>query len=309
MRRKTTVFLITTSITTALMTAMGDLAAKSFICESSECVKIHSSSFGSLFYLPIGFYAAAFLSAALWLYWRGKTNYAGILLCGLLGVETYFTFIQVVFIRSICTTCLIFFSLLFACVILSRMAMNRNAAIAGFMMFFAAHFYFFFPNVSLKPTLLQDPAQATRQIEIFASPTCPHCEKAIAALRGVCEIANARLIVRPVSISKADTKKSIEWVSGKLFSCNSPISYRLAERIVWDNETAAKQLDNGRLAVPLILIRRNREKELFKGWNNRVQQAVFAALGISRPKIMATGNLLTRNKEIMCTVGASSCEK
>jgi len=307
MKRKTTLIFIIASITVAILTGLGDLAGKSFICESSACVKIHSSSFGTAFFLPIGFYAAGFLGIALWLYWKGKTDYAGIFLCGLLGVDAYFTFIQVIFIRSFCFTCLIFFCLLIACVISLQAAKNWNALITGSMLFLLAHFCFFFPDINLRPTLIQDAEQINTQVEIFASPTCSHCEQAIAVLRGVCEKANTQLIVRPVSISKADAKKSVEWVSGKLFSCKSPTSNRLAEKIVWDNEAEAKQLNNGLLSVPLILIKSGGDEELFKGWNDQIQQAVYRHLGMKPPEILVK-NILTVNKKIMCTK-TSSCDQ
>jgi len=303
MRRNLTQILMFLTIAVAVLTGAGDLAGRSFICESSACVKIHSSSLATAFAIPVGFYAAGFLILALWLYRKGKTDFAGAILCGLLGIESYFTFIQAFFIRSFCLSCLLFFVSLAACAFSSRATVSRNAAIHGFMLFFVAHFCFFFPSVNLKPTLITDPGQINTEVEIFASPSCSHCEEALSVLRTVCDKANTSLIVRPVSISKADSKKSAEWVAGKLFSRGSPTSLRLAEKIVWDNEAEARRLNNDNLAVPLILVKTNGEKELFTGWNAQVRQAVFGLIRTGLPET-ASANLLIR-KTGFCPV--TSC--
>jgi len=185
---------------------------------------------------------------------------------------------------------------------------NKNAILTGFMMFFIAHFAFFYPSVTLKPTLTLDEAQK-KAVEIFASPSCSHCEDAIEDLRKVCSTTGTPLIVRPVSISRKDKEKSVKWVSGKLFQCASPTSYRLAEKIVWENESEAKKLNKGKLAVPLILVRVNGSEEMFRGWSLEVKDAINTILGI---KTAQASNLFLHQgtftaQKAMCSE-ASKCD-
>jgi uncharacterized membrane protein len=311
MRRNITIIAITVASVIAILTGIGDMLGKSdIICSTFACMKVHSSSFATAFVMPIGFYAAAFLLLALWLYLKGRGGLSATILCGLLGIESYFTFVQVFFIGSLCTICLIFFGLLFTCAILAQVDRNKDAMLTGFMLFFIAHFAFFYPSVTLKPTLTLDNIPEQKSVEIFASPSCSHCEHAIEDLRKVCMDTGTQLIVRPVSISTRDMEKSVKWVSGKLFQCGSPTSYRLAEKIVWENESEARKLNAGKLAVPLILVRMNGSQEMFRGWKKDVKYAVNdLLLGIGTAQagdVMYQDNL--RNQEEMCT-GTSDCHE
>jgi len=282
MRRKLTIISISGAVILAMATGMGDMLGKSdIICSTSACMKVHSSSFSTIFSIPVGFYAAAFLLMALWLYLKGKEGLSLTALCGLLGIEAYFTFVEIFFIGSLCTICLVFFGLLLMCAVMASVNRYRKAMLTGFMLFFIAHFAFFYPTVTLKPTLTREMPQ-NNSVEIFASPSCSHCEDAIADLRKLCSSTGTPLIVRPVSISTKDMKKSVRWVSGKLFQCGSPTSYRLAEKIVWENESEAKNLNNGKLAVPLILVRASGLKETFRGWSLEVKDAINGILGTTK---------------------------
>jgi len=278
MRRNITIIAITAAGIMAIATGIGELLGKSdIICSTSACMKVHSSSFATAFVIPIGFYAAALLFLSLWLYLKGRERLSSVVLCGLLGIEAYFTFVEIVFIRSLCSICLIFFGLLFTCAILARVEKNKNAMLTGFMLFFIAHFVFFYPSVTLKPTLTRDISE-NKSVEIFTSPSCSHCEDAIKELRKVCTATGTPLIVRPVAISREAMDKSVKWVSGKLFQRGSPTSYRLAEKIVWENEGEAKRLNKGKLAVPLILVRINGSRETFRGWSKEVKDSVEGIL-------------------------------
>ncbi|RLB13760.1 MAG: hypothetical protein DRG82_15110, partial [Deltaproteobacteria bacterium] len=274
MRRNFIIITMTTACILAMATGIGDLLGRSdIICSTSACVKIHSSSFGAIFSIPVGFYASAFLFLCLGLYLKGRETLSGTILCGILGIEAYFTFLEIFFMGSLCTICLIFFGLLIMCAILARVKKNKNAMLTGFTLFFVAHFIFFYPSVTLKPTLTTE-VMGNRSVEIFASPSCSHCEQAIEDLRKVCLATGTSLIIRPVSISRKDRDKSVRWISGKLFQCGSSISYRLAEKIVWENEDEAKKLNNGKLAVPLILVRVDGSREIFRGWTGQVFTSV-----------------------------------
>jgi uncharacterized membrane protein len=275
-RRIITVFFISVTAVLALITAIADIFEKSdMVCATTSCVKVHSSSFATVFSLPVGIYAAFFLALALCLYLAGKNRLTALILWALLGAESYYTFIQFVFIESLCITCLTFFSLLIACIIASGRVQRQSSIIMGVTMFLAAHFVFFFPSVTLKPTLIQNLSDRSADIEIFASPSCSHCEEAIKHLSEVCTETGTQLVVRPVCISAKDREKSVQWVSGELFKCDSPTSYRLAEKIVWENEAEAREIANGELQVPLILVRTGGFKEVFTGWDRKVQDKIF----------------------------------
>ena len=268
----------------ALWTGLADvLRREDLLCSSSACLKIHSSTFATGFVIPIGFYAATFLFIALALYVRGRERPALLILNALAGFEAYLTLIQMVFIHSFCTSCIIFFGLLFlSCQFADRahcakaIAGNErrtNPILVAFFMFFVAHFAFFFPNVRLRPTLLQE-SEAPTKLEVFASPSCPHCEEALAELRSITSRQNVQLIVRPVSISRNDVDKTVEWVCNKLFHCPSPIARNLAEKIVWENEEEAKRLNNGTLAVPIVVVSSGGHKRVVRGWGPEASQLV-----------------------------------
>ena len=280
-RKVITVFLMSITAALALVISWADLFEESdMICATSACEKIHSSSFATVFDLPVGIYAALLMTLALFLYMKEKTRLSTLLLWAILGAEAYYTFIQFVFIESLCASCMIFFSLLVGCLIASGLFQNRSllvkGTVMGISMFLAAHFVFFFPSVTLKPTLIQSLPDRAADIEIFASPSCTHCEEAIEKLQGLCAAGGKQLIVRPVSISAKDREKSIQWVAGELFKCGTATSFRLAEKIVWENEADAKKISGETLQVPLILVRSNDLQRVFKGWNRQIQENIFS---------------------------------
>jgi len=279
MRKKLTFLLVMSTAALSLAVGIGDLVGKTGImCSTSACMKVHSSSFGTAFAIPVGFYATFFLLLSLWFYARNNEEVFSLILCSLLGLEAYFTFLQLFYIRSLCTTCLVFFALLTLCAVSAGVQRYRNAVLSGFMLFFVAHFAFFYPSVTLKPTLTLDDVSQEKAIEIFASPSCSHCEHAIAELRKLCAKTGTPLIVRPVSISTRDRDMTVRWVTGRLFQCQSRTSYHLAEKIVWENEKEARKLNGGKLEVPLILVKVDNSKELFKGWGGGVESTIISLL-------------------------------
>ncbi|PIP38549.1 MAG: hypothetical protein COX19_12095 [Desulfobacterales bacterium CG23_combo_of_CG06-09_8_20_14_all_51_8] len=305
MRKTITIFLISITGILAFATGIADMFEKNdVICATAACMKVHSSSFSTVFETPVGFYAAGVLLLDLWLFLKGKSTLSAILLWGLLGAEAYFTFIQIFFINSLCASCLIFFSLLIACVISSKTLRIKSALVMGFTVFLGSHFVFFFPSVKLKPTLIQNLSKQKTNIEIFASPSCSHCDEAIAELSRVCTDTRAKLIVRPVYISRKDMKKSVKWVSGELFQCGSSTSNRLAEKIVWDNEAEARKLNNGDLQVPLILVRMDGFQEIFQGWDKQVKDNIFKILAKADMEIKAAGASELTHKNKLTNHGA-----
>ncbi|MFZ2632922.1 MAG: hypothetical protein WA081_18955 [Desulfosalsimonadaceae bacterium] len=299
MKKIISIGLISITALLAAVTGFADLFEKNeVICATAACTQVHASSFSTVFGVPVGFYAAGLLMLALWLYLKKKQFLFAILLWALVGAEGYFTFLQIVFIRAFCTSCLIFFSLLIACVIVSGAFRIKTALMIGFASFFGAHFVLFFPLIQLKSTLMQNPAKPETSIEIFASPSCSHCEEAISELSGVCKDTGAALILRPVCISQADREKSVQWVSSALFQCGSATSDRLAEKIVWDNEHEARRLTSGELLVPLILIKKDGNLESFNGWDSQIKDRIvnLVAKADAGTRTATAGELTRFNK-------------
>ena len=273
----------------ALWTGVADLLGREdLLCSASACLKVHSSSFATSFVIPLGFYAAAFLCLALILHLKGKEEASLLVLYALTGFEAYLTFIQVVFIHSLCTSCIVFFTMLVAsCAVAARghVQGGRNPALVGFFMFFVAHFAFFFPSVELRPNLTQI-SEGSKKIEIFASPSCPHCEEALAELRSLASQANVDLVVRPVSISRDDVASTVRWVCQKLFRCPSATAQKLAEKIVWENQEEARKLSSGTLAVPIVVVSSGDHREIIRGWGPEalelVREQLAAQAGLSR---------------------------
>ncbi|MBW1731932.1 MAG: hypothetical protein JRJ75_13760 [Deltaproteobacteria bacterium] len=278
MRRKLCVSMIIAATVVALLIGIADIVGETdLLCSASTCLKVHSSSFATSFVIPLGFYAAAFLCLVLVLYLKGKKEAALLILFALMGFEAYLTFIQVVFIHSLCTSCIVFFTMLLAsCTVATRghvQGGSKNPVLVGFFMFFVAHFAFFFPNVELRPNLTQL-SHGSKKIEIFASPSCSHCEEALADLRSLASHGDVELVVRPVSISRNDVTRTVRWVCQKLFRCPSVTAQKLAEKIVWENQEEARKLNNGTLAVPIVVVSSGGHRRVIRGWGPEASQLV-----------------------------------
>ena len=318
MKRKLTIGLIIASTAVALASGIADLVGRAdLLCSASSCIRVHSSSFATAFVFPVGFYGAALLLVALALYLRGKEQAALLVLYGLVGMEGYLTFIEVVFIRSLCTSCLVFFALLVLSSVLATgtgsdgKKQGTNPVLIGFFMFFVAHFAFFFPSVELKPTLVQE-SEASTRVEIFASPSCPHCENALAELRALSASSNIQLVVRPVAISRSDIPTTVDWVCRKVFRCPSPTARKLAEKIVWENQEEAAKLNGGRIAVPVVVIKSPSGTRVLHGWSQAAARALREELSL-RPgigsaqaaQVQAWNSVLLSSKEEshVCSTG------
>ena len=295
MRRKLCVSMIIAATVAALVIGIADIVGETdLVCSNTACLKVHSSSFATSFVIPLGFYAAAFLCLALILHLKGKEEASLLVLYALTGFEAYLTFIQVVFIHSLCTSCIVFFTLLVAsCAAATRAARGhvqggRNPALVGFFMFFVAHFAFFFPSVEPRPNLTQI-SEGSKKIEIFASPSCPHCEEALAELRSLASHSNFQLVVRPVSISRDDVASTVRWVCQKLFRCPSVTAQKLAEKIVWENQEEARKLSGGTLAVPIVVVSSGDHREIIRGWGPEALELVQLAAQAGPSRTWAAG--------------------
>jgi len=248
------------------------------VCES-VCAAVHNSSFGNLFGIPIGFFAAAFFALLIGCHWRGRWEMVSTGIGLMAGAETYLTFIQFTHLDSVCVWCLGFYGLVLLGFILM---LTRDTAKPVFVVsaiaFFTAHFVFFPPGADIKASLVKTGDRP--QIEIFASPSCEHCEKAIANLESLCSGTNTDLVLRPVGLSKKDRKFSTEWVCNTIFDKYNATSRRLAEKIVWKNEREARALNDGSLAVPIIVVKNeDGAVQTFKGWDPTVKTAIEKSVG------------------------------
>jgi len=307
MLRRITICLICIAGLLALGTGIAELAGKEeLLCSASvsACVKAHSSHFATAFAIPLGFYAAALLAIVLALFVKGKDQIALVALCGVVGFEAYFTFIQVVFIQSVCTSCLMFFILLVASAAAAmkaeRIHNTTNPALLGFSMFFVAHFAFFFPALSFNPSITAEPVSASK-VEVFASPSCPHCKEAIKELKLICKESITPLVIRPVSISKADMRKTMDWVCEMVFRTKSPTTLALSQKIIWENEDEARELTGGMVTVPIIKIETTEDQAVIKGWNENVRNSVAAML------LPASLSLAEHPLEFLTVQGGKSC--
>jgi len=290
--------LIIITIALSLFTfVIGSSGSGDLICPTASCEEVQQSSFGKLFGIPIGAYAAALLSLVLLLRLMGKEQVAAAMLWAMLGVETYLTFISFTYIETVCFICMIFLLALGCCVALTSHTVNLTAGVfSAALFFFIAHFVFFYPDAHIKPTLMNDTASSVK-VEVFASPTCTHCEEALSTLRQISMEANVSLTVRPVSL--ANKEPAIDWVAEELFTRQSATSRRFAEKVVWENERDARNLAGGKLIVPIIRVRQEGEERVFCGWNERVKEYVISSVkGISLAQVEVqsdNGNTCTAN--------------
>lgn len=274
--------LLITGVLLSLYLAVGD-SFKGLLPESclSECKAVHESSFGSIWGLPIGYFAAASLLIVLVLHSRRKREVVAWALGAMVGAEAYLTIIQIAFLESLCVWCLVFFTLLVASFALAAgrgsRAVGCSVALGTVLL---AHFIAFPPFFSINPNLVQSIERP--KIEIFASPSCSHCEQAIQSLESVCKSGDLDLVLRPVSLSSADRQKSIKWVCEKIFDRHNYASRRLAEQVVFKNEQQAKKLSNGQLAVPIIVVTSGAKTQTYKGWNPDIKAKIESMLPVAK---------------------------
>lgn len=242
------------------------------ICAES-CKAVHNSSFGSILGIPIGYFAAVFLAFVLWQHQKGRSRVVTRALGVVVGFEIYLTIIQFAHLELFCSWCLFFFGViglgyLFT---LQKECLKTDLFIPiGIAL--AVHFVAFPPSVSLNPELIKKSDRP--QIEIFASPSCEHCEDAIQDLENYCKTANVDLVLRPVGLSENDRKITIEWVCNSLFDKHNQATRRLSERVVYKNEAQARALNDGQLAVPIIIVKTGSEHKSFKGWTPEIKKNI-----------------------------------
>lgn len=256
---------------------------------NSACTAIHNSSFGKLAGVPIGFFAAFLFAGLIWCHWRGKNLAVLTGICVMAGAETYLTVIQFAHLEALCVWCLGFYGLVILCLLPHLSTKNlKTVVMVATLAFLATHFAFFPPGADLKTSLVKPGDRP--QIEVFASPSCDHCEEAIANLEALCSGTNMDLVLRPVGLSDTDRENSTDWVCNTIFDKRNATSRRLAERVVWKNEREARDLNNGSLSVPIIVVKSDGgQRQTFKGWDANVKDAVEKTLGFfdATPSISA----------------------
>lgn len=308
-----TIILLLASAALALFLGILDSieAAPPGACTDS-CVALHGSSFGRVCGIPVGYPACAALVIIAVLFLRGRARLASLGLASMVGAESYMTVIQLVHMELLCQWCMLFFGFLLLSAIASLAANRKQPGVgkqsmaAMTLSFLAIHFWVFPPAIDLKPTVFKERGRA--QVEIFASPSCGHCEEAIENLRVYCQLSGgASLVLRPVGLSKKDRRESVEWVCRSLFENTSDAAQRLAEKIVFKNERDVKKINSGRLSVPVIVVDIDGQRREFQGWSPGVQESVLSLLAakdsVSGAGIFGSraGNLAIRGpSETMC---------
>ena len=293
-KTKISFFLILVCFLFSLGMGISDIDGFQNICQTDSCIKIHESSFARLFGIPLGFFGAIGLFVAMVLhYFKNRT--VALVLWALCGFEAYFTFMEAVYIQSWCILCVLFFGFLLATTIFVGVK-NVNAPVAALLTFFLAHFLFFYPDITLKPTLIYNDPEQKIQVEIFASPSCDHCHEAIKELRTICPIIDAALIIRPVCISGSDTEESVTWVCRNFFKTKTGTSRRLAEKIIWENEQELKNLC-GNIAVPFICIKYAGEQQIYRGWNDNIKKLLYGDIADNFRNSTNTGEICSAVKK------------
>jgi uncharacterized membrane protein len=165
----------------SLLMGLQDLAHLS-ACGAASCEKTHASSFGSMFGVPLAPWAIPGLLMIL--FFHLKKNMVSCALAAMLGAEIYLTFVQLYFIHGICSYCLSFLGLLFlSFVLVVDKSILPKTGLITCLFFFSLHF-FFFPDFQPRCTLARIPADT--RVEVFGSPSCPHCKEAITQLKTIC---------------------------------------------------------------------------------------------------------------------------
>jgi uncharacterized membrane protein len=296
-KRGANILIIVTIALSLFTLVIGFSGSGDLICPKASCEELQKSSFGRLFGVPLGAYAAALLSFVLLLRFMRKEQVAAAILWAMLGVETYLTFISFTYLGTFCFICMIFLLALGCCVALTSNTLNITAGVfSASLFFFIGHFVFFYPDAHIKPTLMNDTASSVH-VEVFASPTCTHCEEALSTLRKISTDTNISLSVRPVSLG--NKQAAIDWVEEELFTRQSATARRFAEKLVWENEREARNLAGGKLIVPIIRVRRDGEERVFCGWNDQVEKHVVSnvkGISLAQAEVQsANGDTCTAN--------------
>lgn len=270
-------------------------------CGTASCEKVHASSFGSVFGIPLGLWAVPGLVFVMVFHLKKRRSMVSCALAAMLGAEIYLTFVQVYFIHALCLLCLCFLALLLLSFLLAlHKSILERAVLIACLFFFCFHFFFFFPNMEPRCTLAQVPADT--RVEVFGSPSCSHCKEAIAQLKGICSDYGADLVLRPVPLSPADYGATVDWVCSLFFEKTTESARKLGLKIVWHNERSLKVLqrnDETPVTLPVILVTTPQGTRLFRGWDDQFKESLYQlfednALGSFNVGINAIGNGMGR---------------
>lgn len=250
-------------------------------CTSASCEKVHASSFGSLFGIPLGLWAIPGLLLVTVFHLKKRTTVVSCALAAMLGAEIYLTFVQLYFIRALCLLCFCFLALLLLSFLLAlHKAILERAVLITCLFFFCSHFFFFFPNMEPRCTLPQFPADS--RVEVFGSPSCFHCKEAIAQLKGICSDYGADLVLRPVPLSQADYGPTLDWVCSLFFEKKTGCAKRLGLRIVQRNEKSLSEIaphdETEAVSLPVIRVKTPQGTRLFKGWHEGFSEGIYELL-------------------------------
>ena len=250
-------------------------------CTTASCEKVHASSFGSLFGIPLGLWAIPGLLFVMALHLKKRRTMVSCALAAMLGAEIYLTFVQLYFIHALCLLCFSFLALLLLSFVLAlHKSILARAVLITCLFFFGFHFFFFFPNMEPRCTLAQLPAHS--RVEVFGSPSCSHCKEAIAQLKGICSDYGADLVLRPVPLSPADYGPTLDWVCGLFFEKKTGCAKRLGLRIVQRNEKSLSEIaphdETEAVGLPVIRVTTPQGTRLFMGWHERFREGVYQLL-------------------------------
>ena len=294
MKKNLTAIIILLLLGMSLFAGMSDIY-QTRLCSSSLCEKVRSSSFGSVSGVSLGFWAAGLFGFILVLFMKNKTRPAVSLLASALGIEIYLSYIQIFYIHAVCFYCFSLLALLMiAWMLWLSKATLKPMIFTSVCCFFASHFIFFYPNVSLKPSFIL--TDSKERIEVFGSPSCLYCDEAVNDLKPICSQLNADLVYRPVCLSANDREKTLGWICRVLFSEQTSTSRRLAEQVVWENEKMLRKI-NKNISVPTILVSLNgKAPEVMRGWNEKSKEYLTGLFAKNTP-------LENSGPENMCSSG------
>ena len=250
-------------------------------CTTASCEKVHASSFGSVFGIPLDLWAAPGLLFVMAFHLKKRRTMVSCALAAILGAEIYLTFVQLYFIRALCLLCFCFLGLLLLSFLLAlHRSFLARAVLITCLFFFSFHFFFFFPNMEPRYTLAQVPADS--RVEVFGSPSCSHCKEAIAQLKGICSDYGADLVLRPVPLSPADYGPTLDWVCSLFFEKKTGCAKRLGLRIIQLNNKSLRELaahdETEPLSLPVIRVTTPQSTRLFMGWHERFREGVYQIL-------------------------------
>ncbi|MDY0362162.1 MAG: vitamin K epoxide reductase family protein [Desulforegulaceae bacterium] len=257
-------------------------------CETT-CSAMHESSFGMLWGIPIavfGFFGLLFFFIAKIKNYHRESS---IILCGMLGFELYLIILQFFYFNSFCEYCILFAALILILSLLNIKKYSIKSAFKQttfiFIVFLITHLFFFpplFPNRILAdglPICMTDKApKEHKTIEIFVSPDCPFCEKAVTEIASFIShqmITDSKIRIKHVGTSQQTRQEAIKAVALGIFGETSHTAYKMAECYVLQNQKELTALNNGKIETPFLVLKDGSEKYFFLGWNELNKKRLF----------------------------------